>query len=491
MFDYDIEGNIIKETHKYINKAEIVKEVNYKYDSVSRLVEVDMPYTNNENMNNLNGKLPSGKKVKFRYDGNEIRIEKEYISEGIKNKTNLIIFHYDLAGNLIMESDKVGNTRNIYIYGNGALICKYDYSKTSGSKLSNIYYHWDSKGNIVRLTDKNGKQAQSYEYDPYGNIIEAKGTVHDNSFRYSSKYYDTETGLYYYGARYYNPEYGIWLSEDPIIANIFNSRDNNPYQFCYNNPNVFTDVWGMQPVRGPGGMLYEGVSLLGGLIEVPFVLQPISEVPKEAGSAAVKESEKIIEEPIKDAIKSQPENIIKKVLPEPNFDLGLDKWAEVLIDRAKSLVLDTAVKEGISALTKEDDLYLPPPSSGRNSEPISLTPKWSKMSKAERFQYIALCFLCGKKQADKLYKPEYNIYGQDVNQFNNKNFIRALDKFYIWAPEVSANVGPLSLGTRGLFLHTQPGLFIEPKIGPVGVTPNSIYIEKKIGPASLKMEWGE
>ena len=283
-------------------------------------------------MNNLNGKLPSNKKVKFRYDGDGMRIGKEYISEGINNKTNLIIFHYDLAGNLIMESDKDGSARNIYIYGNGALICKYDYSKTSGSKLSNIYYHWDSKENIVRLTDKSGKQAQSYEYDPYGNIIETKGIVHDNSFRYSSKYYDTETGLYYYGARYYNPEYGIWLSEDPIIANIFNSRDNNPYQFCYNNPNVFTDVWGMY-IDEYGSQIFEP--------DLSFWDSIGAEAGKEVGSELGSE---YLQDEMTDWILSYPAEVAKDYGMEVANNLGEDWLKEFVMDRAKTYVLGEIVK---------------------------------------------------------------------------------------------------------------------------------------------------
>jgi RHS repeat-associated protein len=36
-----------------------------------------------------------------------------------------------------------------------------------------------------------------------------------NPFMFSTKFYDWETGLYYYGHRYYNPSTGRWLSRDP------------------------------------------------------------------------------------------------------------------------------------------------------------------------------------------------------------------------------------------------------------------------------------
>ena len=34
--------------------------------------------------------------------------------------------------------------------------------------------------------------------------------------RFSTKYYDAETDLYYYGYRYYSPSLGRWISRDPI-----------------------------------------------------------------------------------------------------------------------------------------------------------------------------------------------------------------------------------------------------------------------------------
>ncbi len=59
---------------------------------------------------------------------------------------------------------------------------------------------------------------------------------------FSTKYYDWETGLYYYGYRYYSPTIGRWLSRDPIGEkggrNLYGFVDNNPL-----NLNDFLGLW--------------------------------------------------------------------------------------------------------------------------------------------------------------------------------------------------------------------------------------------------------
>jgi len=56
-----------------------------------------------------------------------------------------------------------------------------------------------------------------YEYDPFGTVITNWGTESTNNhFRFSTKYWDDETGLGYWGYRDYSPELGRWISRDPI-----------------------------------------------------------------------------------------------------------------------------------------------------------------------------------------------------------------------------------------------------------------------------------
>lgn len=56
----------------------------------------------------------------------------------------------------------------------------------------------------------------------------------------STKYWDGETGLYYYGYRYYSSELGRWLSRDPLGER----GGYNLYAFTYNNPINFFDLLG-------------------------------------------------------------------------------------------------------------------------------------------------------------------------------------------------------------------------------------------------------
>jgi RHS repeat-associated protein len=59
-----------------------------------------------------------------------------------------------------------------------------------------------------------GGQANGHEF---GKLLNSQGPVaKENSFRFGSEYFDSETELVYYNFRYYSPELGRWLSRDPI-----------------------------------------------------------------------------------------------------------------------------------------------------------------------------------------------------------------------------------------------------------------------------------
>jgi len=89
-------------------------------------------------------------------------------------------------------------------------------------------------GNIAAIASANtGAVTATYEYGPFGEVIRATGPMAKvNPFMFSTKFYDWETGLYYYGYRYYNPSTGRWLSRDPVEE----KGGRNLYGFTCNNP---------------------------------------------------------------------------------------------------------------------------------------------------------------------------------------------------------------------------------------------------------------
>ena len=76
---------------------------------------------------------------------------------------------------------------------------------------SSYYYHTDGLGSIVAITDSTGNIVKSYTYDSFGNIVDEEGVLL-NTYTYTSRELDFESGLYYYRARYYDPLIGRFLS---------------------------------------------------------------------------------------------------------------------------------------------------------------------------------------------------------------------------------------------------------------------------------------
>jgi len=83
---------------------------------------------------------------------------------------------------------------------------------------------------------------------PFGQTIALTGDKKDEfSFWFSSKYEDTETGLYYYGYRSYSPTLGRWLSRDPIGEKIRvrkkHAHQSGPrYDLRFVDPNLYAFV---------------------------------------------------------------------------------------------------------------------------------------------------------------------------------------------------------------------------------------------------------
>ncbi len=68
-----------------------------------------------------------------------------------------------------------------------------------------------------------------------------------DTFQYTARDSDTETGLYYYRARYYDPTVGRFINEDPIAF----KGGINFYRYVKNSPINLVDPFGWYQTKGP------------------------------------------------------------------------------------------------------------------------------------------------------------------------------------------------------------------------------------------------
>ncbi len=78
-------------------------------------------------------------------------------------------------------------------------------------------------------------------HDAFGSITYQNGGINIFRYRFSTKFFDHETGLYYYGRRFYDPIWGRWINRDPIEE----QGGLNLYVFVANNPVNAWDVFGL------------------------------------------------------------------------------------------------------------------------------------------------------------------------------------------------------------------------------------------------------
>ncbi len=143
------------------------------------------------------------------------------------------------------------------IHGAGGIGGLLAVEETAAQGSPGYWFFYDGNGNvgqIMYVDNLSGDPAAKYEYDPYGNIIgpdhDADGDWRDdagpyalaNPFRFSTKCFDDETGLGYWGHRYYSSRLGRWISRDPIgeLAEL------NVYAFVVNIPTCAFDWNGLK-----------------------------------------------------------------------------------------------------------------------------------------------------------------------------------------------------------------------------------------------------
>jgi RHS repeat-associated protein len=218
---YDLDGNMVANGIW-----------SYSWDAENRLTAV---YSNNTLL------------VSNIYDHQSRRIAKIISRSG--TETQRRDFVYD-SWNLIQEliTDNGSLTTNSFTWG---LDLSGDLQGAGGvggllavqRDSTSFFPCFDANGNVTEYIDATGAIRAHYAFDAFGNTIAQSGDLAESfSHRFSTKYFDAETGLYYYGYRYYAPEMGRWLSRDPIEE----MGGANVYGFVENRITNVIDLLGLE-----------------------------------------------------------------------------------------------------------------------------------------------------------------------------------------------------------------------------------------------------
>jgi RHS repeat-associated protein len=251
-FVYDLNGNLLNDGQRY-----------FAYDDENELTSVT---------------VSNAWRSEYVYDGKmRRRIDREYKwNAGAWQLAAATYYVYD--GNLVLQERLGGNIPAVtYTRGNdlsgslqgaggiGGLLARTDNS-TLNPQLSTSFYHADGNGNVTMLLDANQNVVAKYLYDPYGNTLAMSGQMASaNTYRFSSKEWNANAGLYYYLYRFYDPNLQRWPNRDPLSEPGFEMlrhrhvvkyprrfrtfaefrKTPDLYEFVHNSPLSKIDLWGL------------------------------------------------------------------------------------------------------------------------------------------------------------------------------------------------------------------------------------------------------
>jgi RHS repeat-associated protein len=257
LYNYDARGNITA----YGSKTLV-------YDCLGRLTSV----------------LSGGPQIgAYSYNFRDQRVKK--VAAGVTT-----VYHYDLAGNLIEETDAAGNLQKEYVHL-GSNLGSMPLAMVTPNDLD--YYHVDHLGTPIRMTDGSQRTVWEAGYSAFGVASwnenpDGDGTTVTSNLRLPGQYFDAETGLNYNWHRYYAPELGRYLQPDPLAdmpsrpaparrgdieptvdpasvsvaalsmslespLAIFRRDTPSPYPYVANAPLNLTDPEGLHFLPAPGG----------------------------------------------------------------------------------------------------------------------------------------------------------------------------------------------------------------------------------------------
>ncbi|MEL6630232.1 MAG: RHS repeat-associated core domain-containing protein [Bacteroidota bacterium] len=251
-YNYDGVGNRTAINENGTSTTYTTNPVN-QYTGILGLVSLNPTYDNN-------GNLTSDGQQTFQFDQDNKLISIDNGATGT--------YLYDAFGRRTRKITATDTTDFFYFFSNvweeraadGTVKASYVFGHNMDEVLSmtrnnqDYYFHYNGSGSVVQLTDVAGNVVEQYEYDPYGRVsfydgsfVSMTGSAVGNSYLFTGRRYDAESGLYYYRNRYYSPDQGRFVQRDPLgyIDGL------SLYQYVLSNPRKYVDPLGL--AAGPCG----------------------------------------------------------------------------------------------------------------------------------------------------------------------------------------------------------------------------------------------
>jgi len=146
----------------------------------------------------------AGTTATYDYDGDDRRTKKS-----VNGVVTRIVWSGDAE---LAEADSSGAILRRYVPG-AAVDTPQAMIAADGTVT---WLHADGQGSIINTSTGSGAAGTPITYSPYGEIGGAGALPSGLPFGYTGRYFDAETGLWYYRARYYHPRLGQFLQTDPI-----------------------------------------------------------------------------------------------------------------------------------------------------------------------------------------------------------------------------------------------------------------------------------
>lgn len=263
-----VNGNEIKNTFTYYRDNRITKAFNTttNLDADGNLLNIPINGVFKTGVYDSRNRLISIGNDIYSYDSENTRTS--VVENGIETRFLVDKVSNDLSRTLL-ETDKLGNVKNYYIYGLG-LINSYNSNNSVGSLE---VYHYDMRGSTISLTNIDSSIIGNVKYDSYGEILSKDDSI-ETTYLYNGKLgvRTDDSGLYYMRARYYSPELKRFINRDIVVGNLSESQTFNRFSYVNGNPISYIDPFGLS--RSTDGMIN---ITMGGILH--FALEGVGYIP--------------------------------------------------------------------------------------------------------------------------------------------------------------------------------------------------------------------